>query len=87
MVPPILPIDRNSEESVMGIRCTVFVDGSSTGEIHTFPAVPRAGDSIQITGDPQKLTVEQVLHIAEGAVDNSSEGGVHIEASTKKLGA
>lgn len=69
----------------MGVRCLVFIDGGMIGEPYRFASVPRVGDSIQIakTGNHMMLTVDRVLHVAEGTFENMSEGGVQLHVSTK----
>jgi hypothetical protein len=71
-------------EADMGIRCQVFIDGSSTGEAHTFPSVPRSADEIAIARNGERLVliVESVRFVAQATDENMSDGSVYLKAST-----
>lgn len=64
----------------MSIACRIVVDGASEGATHSFVAVPRVGEKVEIAGET--MTVQSVTHVAGGA----SEADVHIGVSTKTLG-
>lgn len=67
--------------------CMVFIDQNMTGEPFKFASVPRAGDMIQIdiTGPDSILTVDKVVFVARGVLNDGHETQIYASSRAKHV--
>jgi hypothetical protein len=69
----------------VSVRCALFVDGKLSAEVYHFAAVPRVGETILVRSDELERVVENVRHIAQGAVADRPEPHVQIHAKIRSV--
>jgi hypothetical protein len=62
------------------VLCALFIDDKPSPEICLFVAVPRVGETILAPSDGFERTVENVKHLAQGALADRPEPHVQIYA-------
>jgi hypothetical protein len=70
----------------MVIQCKVIVDDGQMSGVYSFASVPRVGEWITVaeSGQPVKLIVEYLEHVAEGAFPAEAGAATQIHVTRRK---
>lgn len=69
------------------VGCTVYENGSMTGNVFMFPIVPRVGDFVTLRDDGEEYQVAKVQIYADGIPELGLEANPAIQVYSPKRSA